>query len=69
MLKRGGLLRGCEPAGQEIHVPRTMCARLNDWLVEIQRALIVSLATPICLSPVVVLCYRECPDDEVPRSP
>jgi len=45
------------PQGQEIHVPRTMCARLNDWLGKYSSAWKVSCKPPISLSLCVVLCY------------
>jgi hypothetical protein len=55
------------PKGQEIHVPRTMCARLNDWLAKYQPTLQeIYGAPPLTLSMCVVLCYRECQTDEVP---
>jgi hypothetical protein len=55
------------PKGQEIHVPRTMCARLNDWLSQYQSALQeIYGPPPLTLSMCVVLCYHECQTDEVP---
>jgi len=55
------------PKGQEIHVPRTMCARLNDWLTKYQSMLQeIYGAPPLTLSVCVVLCYRECQTDQVP---
>jgi hypothetical protein len=55
------------PQGQEIHVPRLMCAKLNDWLTANKAALQnVFGASPSSLSLCVVLCYRECPADMVP---
>ena len=54
------------PAGQEIHVPQLMCARLNDWLSNNQAALagLVDPSQPLSLC--VVLGYRECATDSVP---
>jgi hypothetical protein len=55
------------PQGQEIHVPRTMCARINDWLTKYNSALQSIFGNPpLPLSLCVVLCYRECLTDEVP---
>src|SRR5262249_13877557 len=57
------------PQGQEIHVPKEMCARLNDWLANSTHkdALQKLFGTPpFSLSLCVVLCYRECPTDMVP---
>lgn len=55
------------PQGQEIHVPRLMCAKLNDWLTANKSALQnVFGMSPSFLSLCVVLCYRECPADMVP---
>ena len=56
------------PQGQEIHVPKLMCAKLNDWLTANKTALqsVFVGPTPSVLSLCVVLCYRECPADMVP---
>jgi hypothetical protein len=59
--------KALNPKGQEIHVPRTMCARINDWLAKYQSALQeIYGAPPLTLSISVVLCYRECQTDQVP---
>jgi hypothetical protein len=56
------------PQGQEICVPRTMCAELDKWLdshkAELEK--VQSAAPPFTLSLGVVLCYRECKTDDVP---
>jgi len=55
------------PQGQEIHVPRLMCAKLNQWLTTNKDALQSVFGTsPSTLSLCLVLCYRECPTDMVP---
>lgn len=55
------------PQGQEIHVSRTMCARINDWLTKYNTALqSIFGPPPLPLSLCVVLCYRECLTDQVP---
>ena len=57
------------PLGQLIRVPTAQCAYLNDWLKldkskqELRRRNVVS---PSTLRLYVVLCYRECPTDNVP---
>lgn len=54
------------PAGQEIHVPQLMCAKLNDWLSNNQAQLagLVDSSQPLSLC--LVLGYRECATDTVP---
>jgi hypothetical protein len=55
------------PKGQLICVPAAQCASINDWLlqrVDDVRAKIGS--PPASLSLYVTLCYRCCPDDDVP---
>lgn len=54
------------PAGQEIHVPQLMCAKLNEWLSNNQAELtgLVDPSQPLSLC--VVLGYRECATDTVP---
>lgn len=55
------------PQGQEIHVQKEMCAKLNDWLTNNKDALQALFGTPpTSLSLCVVLCYRECQTDSVP---
>lgn len=55
------------PQGQEIHVQKEMCARLNDWLSNNKDSLHKFFGTPpLSLSLCAVLCYRECPTDMVP---
>jgi hypothetical protein len=56
------------PQGQLIRVTQAQCAYLNDWLAANKQAVIDRLgALPggmVALS--VVLCYRDCPTDQVP---
>jgi hypothetical protein len=58
------------PRGQKICVPATQCAKLNDWLAlaankeELSRRLTSPPSDPLKLY--VVLCYRDCPTDQVP---
>jgi hypothetical protein len=55
------------PQGQEIHVSRLMCTKVNDWLKKNISALEkIYGAPPTKLSLCVVLCYHECETDEVP---
>jgi len=55
------------PQGQEIHVSRTMCARINDWLGKYKDSLQNIFGTPpVSVALCVVLCYRECLTDSVP---
>jgi hypothetical protein len=61
---------GINPRGQKICVPATQCAKLNDWLAlpankeELSRRLTSPPSDPLKLY--VVLCYRDCPTDQVP---
>jgi hypothetical protein len=58
------------PRGQKICVPVTQCAKLNDWLAnpvnqeQLSRLLTSPPSEPLRLY--VVLCYRDCPTDQVP---
>jgi hypothetical protein len=57
------------PCGQMIRVPTAQCAYLNDWLKldktkqELTKRHVVS---PSTLRLYIVLCYRDCPTDNVP---
>jgi hypothetical protein len=56
------------PRGQLIRVCPAQCALINDWVnaheQDVQKALSSPLGTAIKLY--VVLCYRDCPADQVP---
>src|SRR6185369_13871257 len=56
------------PSGQLICVPTAQCAYLRDWVVEHEDEISVELSSLFAASvPVyVVLCYRDCPVDNVP---
>jgi hypothetical protein len=57
------------PRGQLIRVPAAQCAYLNDWLrLDSTRNELVSIlgSPPSVVRAYVVLCYRECPTDNVP---
>jgi hypothetical protein len=57
------------PRGQLIRVPVAQCAYLNDWLKldSIRGQITAHLESPPApLRVYVVLCYRECPADNVP---
>jgi hypothetical protein len=56
------------PRGQLICVHPAQCARLNDWLAANVQELIRRLSSPpgSGINLYVVLCYRECPTDNVP---
>lgn len=57
------------PRGQLIRVPTAQCAYLNDWLKldETKSQLLTRVGSPpSTLRSYVVLCYRECPADDVP---
>lgn len=57
------------PRGQLIRVPAAQCAYLNDWLkLDSTKGQIQShlSSPPSSLRAYVVLCYRECPADNVP---
>src|SRR6185503_303566 len=57
------------PRGQLIRVPVAQCAYLNDWLkLDSIRGQITAHheSPPAPLRVYVVLCYRECPADNVP---
>lgn len=56
------------PSGQLICVPAAQCASLNDWLAANAKAVSDHIGSPVSstLPLYVVLCYRECPTDEVP---
>jgi len=57
------------PAGQLVRVPVAQCARLDPWLAaDAQREAVAATrdaSPPTPLSAFVVLCYAECPSDEV----
>ena len=56
------------PRGQMICVPAAQCAYINDWLATQKTALTELLTSPPAdrVSLYVVLCYRDCPTDNVP---
>lgn len=56
------------PRGQMICVPAAQCAYINDWLATQKTALTEILTSPPAgpLRLYVVLCYRDCPTDNVP---
>ena len=54
------------PRGQMICVPEAQCAYLNDWVAQHSRDLSASSPPPDSLRLSVVLCYRDCPTDNVP---
>lgn len=56
------------PRGQMICVTAAQCAYLNDWLAERASDLPGLLGSPVApsLELYVVLCYRDCPTDNVP---
>lgn len=56
------------PRGQMICVPAAQCAYINDWLATQKTALTEILTSPPSdpLRLYVVLCYRDCPTDNVP---
>jgi len=56
------------PRGQMICVPAAQCAYINDWLATQETALTEILTSPPAgpLRLYVVLCYRDCPTDNVP---
>lgn len=55
------------PKGQEIRVPQTQCALLNDWLERHKEEVQPTLGSPPQpLQVYLVLCYDECKTDEVP---
>ena len=56
------------PRGQFISLPTAQCAFLNDWLASHTQELLDRLGSPLSATSdlYVVLCYRECPTDEVP---
>lgn len=59
------------PAGREVRVPEAQCARLDDWLLRHHDEVVALLGSPPGASPAqlglnLVLCYAECPTDEVP---
>ena len=56
------------PSGQMICVPTAQCASLNNWLAANAKAVNDRIGSPVksVLPLYVVLCYRECPTDEVP---
>ena len=51
-----------DPLGREIHVPRLMCANVNNWLLRYKD----ELPSNGQINALVVLCYRECQSDSVP---
>ncbi|MBO0778579.1 MAG: hypothetical protein J2P37_07090 [Ktedonobacteraceae bacterium] len=64
---------GITPPGQLVRVPVTQCASLNDWLrmqqqQKPQPPFISVLGSPPddALTLYVMLCYRDCPTDQVP---
>lgn len=55
------------PRGQLICVPTQQCAYLRDWVAKNAVEVTRRAGSPVGELPVyVVLCYRECPDDDVP---
>ena len=56
------------PRGQLIRITPTQCANLNDWLVANPPQFDSPLSSPPndLVTLYVVLCYRECPTDNVP---
>ena len=57
------------PRGQMIRVASAQCAYLNDWLkLDTTKAQLLTHigSPPSMLRAYVVLCYRECPTDDVP---
>jgi hypothetical protein len=55
------------PSGDEICVPKTMCAKMDDWLKNNADTLTAVFgAGPFTFTVCVVLCYKECPTDIVP---
>src|SRR5215470_3218143 len=56
------------PRGQMICVPAAQCAYLNDWLATQTTVLTEQLISPPAgpIKLYVVLCYRDCPTDNVP---
>ena len=56
------------PQGQMIRVTQAQCASLNDWLAGNKQAVIDRLDAPPggMVTLYVVLCYRDCPTDQVP---
>ena len=59
-----------DPAGRSVCVPVTQCADLSRWLGtndgEVRQRLGSPPSLPATLPIYVVLCYRECPTDDVP---
>lgn len=60
-----------DPRGREVRVPEAQCARLDDWLLRHHDDVVGLLGSPPSSSPAqlvlnLVLCYAECPTDEVP---
>lgn len=55
------------PSGRLVCVSPAQCADLNDWL-QANRHDVEALGSPVpsSVSLAVVLCYRECPTDDVP---
>ncbi|HXU35884.1 MAG TPA: hypothetical protein VN937_05935 [Blastocatellia bacterium] len=57
------------PCGQMIRVPTAQCAYLNDWLklpATKKELTDRSVVSPSTLKVYIVLCYRDCPTDNVP---
>jgi len=56
------------PRGQLICVKTAQCASLNQWLAANAKAISDRLGSPVSntLTLYVVLCYRDCPTDDVP---
>src|SRR5215217_6368234 len=56
------------PSGQMICVPAAQCAYLRDWVTDHAKEVEVVAGSPIASSIklYVVLCYRDCPVDNVP---
>jgi hypothetical protein len=56
------------PSGQMICVPSAQCAYLRDWVVEHAAGVKSAVGSPVASSITlyVVLCYRDCPVDNVP---
>jgi hypothetical protein len=54
------------PRGQLICVPDAQCAYLKDWVEQHSSELSASSPPPDSVTLSVVLCYRDCPTDNVP---
>ena len=54
------------PRGQMICVPEAQCAYLKDWVEQHSSELSATSPPPDSVKLAVVLCYRDCPSDNVP---